>query len=91
MREFLIGWFLATNLIAFLLFGLDKRKARRHSRRIAESQLLAVAACGGAPAAWLACSVFRHKTKKRSFQAKLAVASLVCLALLWFALPSLMR
>ena len=89
MREFLIGWFVATNVLAWALIALDKLKARRRARRIPEAQLILVAAAGGAPASWIACSVHRHKTRKRSFQAKLSVASLICLALLWFAWPTL--
>ncbi|MCB9919943.1 MAG: DUF1294 domain-containing protein [Planctomycetes bacterium] len=83
MHDLALGWLLATNVLALAIYWLDKRKAVRRQRRIPEAQLLLVAACGGAPGAWLACSLFRHKTQKRSFRAKLIVASLLCGALGW--------
>lgn len=89
MREFLIGWFVATNVLAFVLVAIDKSKSRRRARRIPEAQLVAVAAVGGAPATWFACTMFRHKTRKRSFKAKLALASIACLFAYWLAWPSL--
>ena len=85
MPELLLAWLIATNLLAFILYGLDKRRARKGSRRIPEARLLLVAALGGAPAAWLACSLFRHKTRKRSFQVKLVLATALCAAALYFA------
>ena len=63
------------NALSFALFGLDKRRAVRGGRRIPESTLLLSAAVSGTVGAWLAMSVFRHKTRKASFIAKMVGAT----------------
>lgn len=52
----------AVNLLAFLLMGIDKRKARKHRHRIPERVLLGFAICGGGLGILLGMIVFRHKT-----------------------------
>ncbi|WP_210638975.1 DUF1294 domain-containing protein [Pseudomonas sp. Tri1] len=56
------------SLVAFLLYWSDKRKARADAWRIPENVLHAVELAGGWPGALLAQQVFRHKTRKVSFQ-----------------------
>lgn len=57
---------LAGNLIAFLLFWLDKVRARAGGWRISERTLLTVAALG-ALGAWMGQHILRHKTRKQPF------------------------
>ncbi|MEI8330761.1 MAG: DUF1294 domain-containing protein [Methanomicrobiales archaeon] len=54
------------NIIAFILFANDKRKAKNNAMRTTENLLLALAAFGpfGAFGAML---IFRHKTRKLKF------------------------
>ncbi|MCJ8207595.1 DUF1294 domain-containing protein [Pseudomonas sp. RGM2987] len=54
--------------VAFLLYWNDKRKARADAWRTPENVLHAVELAGGWPGALLAQQVFRHKTRKVSFQ-----------------------
>ncbi|MFW9269288.1 DUF1294 domain-containing protein [Pseudomonas sp. NR3] len=54
--------------VAFLLYWSDKRKARSDAWRTPENVLHAVELAGGWPGALLAQQVFRHKTRKVSFQ-----------------------
>ena len=68
------------NLLAFCVFGYDKTRARRNARRIPENRLLLLALLGGWIGAWTGVKVFRHKTRKTSFLARLAVATLLALA-----------
>jgi uncharacterized membrane protein YsdA (DUF1294 family) len=56
------------SVIAFLLYWSDKRKARTDARRIPENILHAVELAGGWPGALIAQQVFRHKTRKVSYQ-----------------------
>lgn len=56
------------NLLAFLLMGLDKSKARRNRWRIPEKTLFLSAILGGSIGAILGMQVFRHKTKHASFR-----------------------
>ena len=61
------------NLATFLIFGFDKAvaadKASRGRPRVPERFLLTLAALGGSLGALLARPVFRHKTRKQTFNA----------------------
>lgn len=89
MRYFLLGLYLAAaNLIAFALMGLDKRRARRGGRRIAERTLFLAALLGGSAGAWLGMYGFRHKTRHWYFVAGIPAILLAQAALaLLFWLP----
>jgi uncharacterized membrane protein YsdA (DUF1294 family) len=56
------------SVVAFLLYWSDKRKARENSWRTPENVLHAVELAGGWPGALIAQQVFRHKTRKVSYQ-----------------------
>ncbi|KAA0975991.1 DUF1294 domain-containing protein [Pseudomonas sp. ANT_J28] len=56
------------SLLAFLLYWSDKRKARADHWRTPENVLHALELAGGWPGALLAQQLFRHKTRKVSFQ-----------------------
>jgi uncharacterized membrane protein YsdA (DUF1294 family) len=62
-----LAWLLLANLMAFMLFGFDKRRAVRGMARIRERTLLLWALAGGTPGAFAACQLFRHKTRKQPF------------------------
>jgi len=55
------------SLTAFLMMGIDKRKARLHQWRIPERMLFLPAILGGSPGAILGMLVFHHKTKHPKF------------------------
>jgi hypothetical protein len=59
---------LIINLIAFILYGIDKKRAIRNEYRIRESVLLWMARLGGAIGSWLGIKLFRHKTKHTKFR-----------------------
>jgi uncharacterized membrane protein YsdA (DUF1294 family) len=56
------------SVLAFLMYWSDKLKARSDSWRTPENVLHALEFAGGWPGALLAQQVFRHKTRKISFQ-----------------------
>jgi len=58
----------AVNLLAFVLYGVDKLKAKKGAWRIPEATLLLVAFLGGSAGALLGMEVFRHKTKHAKFR-----------------------
>lgn len=60
-------YILLINLIAFVVFGIDKRKARKGQWRVPESTLFILALIGGSIGALLGMLAFRHKTKHRKF------------------------
>lgn len=66
MTYFLI-YLAAVNFAAFVMYGIDKRKAIRGKWRTPESVLLGVAVIGGSLGAWAGMYVFRHKTRYKKF------------------------
>lgn len=56
------------NILAFVLWGIDKEKAKKGKWRISESLLLSLALFGGSFGALLGMLVFRHKTQKWQFK-----------------------
>lgn len=56
------------NLIAFALYGIDKRRAKQGAWRISEYTLLLVALLGGSLGALLSMRYFHHKTRHRKFR-----------------------
>lgn len=69
----LAAWLAAVNLVTFLVFGLDKWKAKRKAghapaRRVPERTLFLLAAAGGSVGALLGMRVWRHKTLHGSFR-----------------------
>ena len=62
------GYLVLMNLIAFALYGIDKRRAKQGAWRISEYTLLLVALLGGSLGALLGMRYFRHKTRHRKFR-----------------------
>ena len=61
------AYLLVINLEGFALMGIDKSRARRGRRRIAEATLFIVAALGGSLGVLCGMYAFRHKTLHTSF------------------------
>lgn len=54
--------------LSFVMYGIDKNAARRGRRRTAEATLHLFELLGGWPGALIAQRLFRHKTRKLSYQ-----------------------
>ncbi|MDN6859826.1 DUF1294 domain-containing protein [Pseudomonas sp. CAN2814] len=71
-REQYFVWFLLLypvfSVLAFFAYWRDKRSAERNDWRTPEQSLHLLELLGGWPGAFLAQQVFRHKTRKLSFQ-----------------------
>ena len=66
-------WLAGINLVTFLVFGLDKLKAKQKEkrekiRRIPEKTLFLLAILGGSVGALLGMRVWHHKTLHKSFR-----------------------
>ena len=66
-------WLVIINVVTFLVFGLDKWKAKRkvrreQVRRVPEKTLFLLAALGGGLGALIGMRVWHHKTLHRSFR-----------------------
>ena len=73
---------LTISLITFVLYGWDKRQAKKQKRRIPEKRLHLLTLAGGTPGALLGQITFRHKTKKKRFQVVFVGTVLLQLALI---------
>ena len=60
-------YLLFINVLAFLIYGADKWKAKHGRWRMPEDTLIWLAIVGGSVGALLGMYVFRHKTKHRKF------------------------
>ena len=77
-----ICYIVVINLVSFMMFGIDKYKARRGQWRISEATLLAVAAIGGSIGAWMGMKVWHHKTLHSKFRYGVPIMLLVHIALM---------
>ena len=77
---FLMIW----NMVVFLVYGLDKGKARKGSYRISEKTLLLMTYVGGGLGAWAGGTHFRHKTQKKYFQLAWAIGVLIDALLIYW-------
>lgn len=78
---FLIYFFVAINVISFLIYGIDKLKAVKGWSRISEATLLWIAVLGGSIGAWAGMLTWHHKTKHLKFQLGVPFILLLQLAL----------
>ena len=66
--EEIICYLLAVNIVTFLLYGIDKYKAKKNQWRISEATLLTMAAIGGSIGAWTGMRLWHHKTMHKKFK-----------------------
>ena len=67
MKEIICS-LLAVNIATFLLYGIDKYKAKKNQWRISEATLLTMAAIGGSIGAWTGMRLWHHKTMHKKFK-----------------------
>ena len=65
--RYLMYYLIIINIAAWLMYGLDKWKAKSGAWRLPERTLLLTAFLGGAAGALAGMLLFRHKTRKPKF------------------------
>ena len=55
-------YLLAINVVAFIMYGIDKYKTKKAKWRIPEATLLLLDVLGGSIGAWMGMKVWHHKT-----------------------------
>ena len=71
------------NIVTFLVYGIDKWKAKQGSWRISEATLLMLAVIGGTIGALLGMQVWRHKTMYKKFKYGLPLILLAQIAFMY--------
>ena len=77
-----LAYLLAINVAAFLVYGIDKLKAKHAKWRISEATLLLLAGVGGSIGAWLGMKVWHHKTLHMKFRYGVPLIILLQIALI---------
>jgi len=73
------------SIITFIIWGVDKQRARDHAWRVPEATLVTLIMLGGAAGALAGMLVFRHKTRKPAFWIAVLFALALQGYLLFFA------
>ena len=64
----IVVYILIVNIVAIVVYGVDKLKAKKNKWRISENTLLLIALVGGSIGAYLAMKLWRHKTNHKKFK-----------------------
>ena len=88
MMNIILYYLLAVNIATFLLYGLDKYKAKKSKWRISEVTLLTMAAIGGSIGAWAAMRLWHHKTMHKKFKYGIPVIISIQVALAVYLLTN---
>ena len=75
-------YLLAINAVAFIMYGIDKYKAKKAKWRISEATLLLLAVLGGSIGAWMGMKVWHHKTMHKKFKYGIPAILLIQIALM---------
>ena len=82
LHSCLVCYLLAINAVTFIVFGIDKYKAKKAKWRISEATLLLLAALGGSVGAWVGMKVWHHKTMHKKFKYGIPAILLIQIALM---------
>ena len=81
MTNIILYYLLAINIATFLLYGIDKYKAKKGKWRISEATLLTMATIGGSIGAWAGMRLWHHKTMHKKFKYGIPVIIIMQIAL----------
>ena len=68
MNSILLFFIIGINVITFVVYGIDKLKAKKGKWRIPEATLLLLAIVGGSMGAWCGMKMWHHKTLHKKFK-----------------------
>ena len=89
MMNIILGYLLAVNIATFLLYGIDKYKAKKGKWRISEATLLMMAAIGGSIGAWTGMRLWHHKTMHKKFKYGIPIIIILQVALAFYLLTNI--
>ena len=86
MGNALLYYLIVINVVTFLVYGIDKWKAKQGSWRISEVSLLILAVIGGCIGALLGMKIWHHKTMHKKFKYGLPMILLAQITLIYLIL-----
>lgn len=87
MNSLITYYILGINLITFIIYRIDKLKAKKGKWRTPEARLLGLAVIGGSIGAYLGIKVWHHKTLHKKFKygiPAIIILQIVCICLVLF-------
>ena len=86
MTEMIVYFLIGINILTFLIYGIDKWKAKKGRWRISEATLLILAVVGGSIGALLGMKIWHHKTMHKKFKYGLPfiLIAQIALLILWY-------
>ena len=84
LHSYLAYYLLAINVVTFIVYGIDKYKAKKAKWRIPEATLLLLAVLGGSIGAWMGMKVWHHKTMHKKFKYGIPAILLIQIALMTY-------
>ena len=82
LHSCLVCYLLAVNAVTFIVYGIDKYKAKKAKWRISKATLLLLAVLGGSVGAWMGMKVWHHKTMHKKFKYGIPAILLIQIALM---------
>lgn len=82
MNSYFIFAYIIWNFSVFLLYGIDKWKAKKNAWRISEKTLIFCAVSFGAVGAYFGMKKFRHKTRHTKFKILIPALAVLNVALI---------
>ena len=80
----LLYYLIVINIVTFLVYGIDKWKAKQGSWRISEATLLIFAVIGGSIGALLGMKIWHHKTMHKKFKYGLPLILIIQIILIGY-------
>ena len=84
MNQAFLYSLIVLNIVTFLVYGIDKWKAKQGSWRISEATLLILAVIGGSTGALIGMKVWHHKTMHKKFRYGLPLILIIQIILLGY-------
>ena len=84
ITEALLYYLIVINIVTFLVYGIDKWKAKQGSWRISEATLLILAVIGGSIGALLGMKIWHHKTMHKKFKYGLPLILIIQIILIGY-------
>ena len=84
MEKILVIYLLPVNFLSFILYGIDKKRARKREWRISEKTLIGIAVIGSCVGAILGMHIFHHKTRHWYFRYGLPLILIIQVLMAWF-------